>query len=386
MRLSFLLCLLLFLPSSSDKAHTDHEAAKVRLRGRLLSHYPKDGALMVPSGNMTVRVELRILNVFGLDEKEVMELNGWARLSWIDPELRWEPRAWPNIAYLFLPAGAVWTPDIGVTNAKQREAKDFTNVDRLQLQVHPDGHVVLYSYFISETPCPTDTFLLPFDHQACPVQIGTLYSTERDFNISVERIRVSKKEGSVGQWTPHGSQRRVSRSGQETKAERYQFVTVTIFLSRKALYHIVLVIIPYCLISSIAAVVFILKNPGERLALSLTILLSMTVYVMIVSQGAPKSMQELSLLGTFLLAQMTLLILLTCCVVVGPVATSKKRRSSSDLSNGGRDRSYWSFQADLACLGIYIICSVANAGLCLFIIPYFNPPPSDPADSFREKS
>lgn len=298
----------------------------------------------------------------------------------VGSNFQWDTQHWPNISYLFLPAASVWTPDIGVMNAKQIQAKDFTNLERLQLQVHPNGRVVLYSYFISETPCPTDTFLLPFDHQACPVLIGTLYSTEQDFNISVGKVVISRKQGTVGQWTPHGSRREVERSLQETKVERYQSVMVVIYLSRKPLYHVVLVIIPYCLISSIAAIVFVLKNPSERLALSLTILLSMTVYVMIVSQGAPKSMQELSMLGTFLLVQMSLLILLTSCVVVGPVIYPKKGDSQL-LSRSERAQMRWTYRADLTCLAIYIISSLINALLCLLVIPYCNPPPSDEPDN-----
>jgi hypothetical protein len=81
--------------------------------------------------------------------------------------------------------------------------------------------------------------------------------------------------------------------------ENYPDVTLYFHLQRLALYYYFNLIIPAALISIMALLVFTLPvDSGEKMGLSVTILLSLTVFMMVVADFMPRTSEALPLLGT----------------------------------------------------------------------------------------
>lgn len=77
----------------------------------------------------------------------------------------------------------------------------------------------------------------------------------------------------------------------------YQYIRISIQLVRQPLYFIVLVLVPFSMLSGLACLIFTLDDTGDRLSVALSLVLSMTMYVVIVSSNAPRSMRTLPVIG-----------------------------------------------------------------------------------------
>ena len=46
-----------------------------------------------------------------------LDFTAWARLSWTDERLKWDPEEYHNITIFRVPANRVWVPDMEIYNA-----------------------------------------------------------------------------------------------------------------------------------------------------------------------------------------------------------------------------------------------------------------------------
>ncbi|KAL3315707.1 hypothetical protein Ciccas_005663, partial [Cichlidogyrus casuarinus] len=97
---------------------------------------------------------------------------------------------------------------------------------------------------------------------------------------------------------------------------RYQYISIGIELKRQPLYFIILVVVPFLMLSFLAALIFMLDSMGDRFSVAVSLVLSMTMYVVIVSTNAPRSMRTLPVLCIYLLNQMGMLCIATVLAVV----------------------------------------------------------------------
>ena len=101
--------------------------------------------------------------------------------------------------------------------------------------------------------------------------------------------------------------------------EPYPSVTVNIRIRRKALFYLSNLIIPCAVIALLASLSFFLPtNNGERISLVVTVLLSLTVYMLIVSDTMPATSEVVPLIGKFYISTMVLIAftLVAVCVTL----------------------------------------------------------------------
>ena len=91
--------------------------------------------------------------------------------------------------------------------------------------------------------------------------------------------------------------------------EPYPDVTFSLYMQRKATFYIMTVLFPCILTSSIAALGFILPpESGEKVSLEVTVLLSLAVFLLIVSEQLPASSDNFPYIGNDLLFQTYILL------------------------------------------------------------------------------
>ena len=80
----------------------------------------------------------------------------------------------------------------------------------------------------------------------------------------------------------------------------YPDLTFTITIRRKPLFYVVNLVIPCALISAMSMVEFILPcNSGEKVSLGITVLLSLTVFMLVVAENMPATSDDIPILGRF---------------------------------------------------------------------------------------
>lgn len=151
-----------------------------------------------------------------------------------------------------------------------------------------------------KTVCALDVTYFPFDMQTCSLKFGSWASSSNDIRMCPENMTgISNQYVKNGEWEiiEVTSKRNVV----QYRYEAFDDVTVTIVIGRVYFVYCVNLIVPCFLISTMIFLGFILPPEcGERIGLSITVLLAMTVFQQLTSNIFPSF--DFPLLGQYYFA------------------------------------------------------------------------------------
>lgn len=205
--------------------------------------------------------------------------------------------------------------------------------------LHPDGRVVWEPPAIYKSSCTIDVEFFPFDIQLCSMKFGS-WTYDGNMVDLVHECAVTSKESNV---IEHGVDLRdfypsVEWDIIEVNAmkndkqylccpEPYPDITFNITMRRKTLFHTVNLIIPCVAISFLTVLVFYLpSDSGEKITLCISILLSLTVFFLLLAEIIPPTSIVVPLIGKYLLFT---IILVTLSIIVTVVVLNVHFRSPS---------------------------------------------------------
>ena len=162
-----------------------------------------------------------------------------------------------------------------------------------------DGSVRWYVPVILYSSCPLDVTYFPWDHQNCPLVFTSWTHDSRylEFYNNTPTGDLAHFIGD-GLWliTEISTGRNVDNY--EDTDESYANVEYTIKLQRKPLYYIINLVAPCLLLTLSGMLVFLLPpDSGERVSLSVTMLLSLTVFLLIIAESMPVQSDVIPLIG-----------------------------------------------------------------------------------------
>jgi hypothetical protein len=198
----------------------------------------------------------------------------------------------------------IWIPDIMIGNNRdygmRLVERDFGDVI-----INNDGRVWAWPYINCDIRFSADITKYPFDKQE--LEIGLLSWTgnadEFQMNIPVYWDPLSLYDED-GEWSmlTHNLANFNQSFGEE---KPYNFVIYTFTIQRKWLYPVLSIIAPVSLTSLINVLVFILPVAGhEKISLSISVFLTMAVFLTIANNTLPKTSQGVSFLVVYLSLQM----------------------------------------------------------------------------------
>lgn len=202
--------------------------------------------------------------------------------------------------------------------------------------LHPNGKVVWEPPAIYKSSCQINVEFFPYDIQHCIMKFGSwtydgsqvdivhMCSEENmDRKLIQEGIDLRDFYPSV-QWDilEGTAQKNVRQC-----PELYQDITFNITMRRKTLSHTVNLIIPCVSISFLTVLVFYLpSDSGEKITLCISILLSLTVFFLLLAEIIPPTSIVVPLIGKYLLFTM---ILVTLSILVTVIVLNVHFRSPS---------------------------------------------------------
>lgn len=176
-----------------------------------------------------------------------------------------------------------------------------------------------------KTVCALDVTFFPFDMQTCSLKFGSWASSSKDIRMCPENMTgISNQYVNNGEWEiiEVTSKQNVVQYRYET----FDDVTVTIVIGREYFVYCVNLIIPCFLISTMIFLGFILPPEcGERIGLSITVLLAMTVFQQLTSNIFPSF--DFPLLGMYYFAtsvEISISLLATTVVLNFTAGKNKK--------------------------------------------------------------
>lgn len=134
--------------------------------------------------------------------------------------------------------------------------------------------------------------------------------------------------------------------------EPYPDVTFYLKMKRKPLFYLMNLVFPCMLISTVACLGFILPpDSGEKVSLEITVLLSLAVFLMVVSETMPPSSETFPYIGVYFTCAM-LLVSMSCLMTV--VVLNLHFKGSSGKKVPPYLRRIFSFLATIVCFKIRI--------------------------------
>ncbi|XP_038075477.1 neuronal acetylcholine receptor subunit alpha-10-like [Patiria miniata] len=264
---------------------------------------------------INVSLALSVVQILEMDERnQILTTNVWIEQHWMDEKMRWDPNDYGGINILRIPATELWVPDI--TLYDNADSNDYVSTSRTSnALVNNDGTVDLWSKpCLLKSTCKIDVKFFPFDYQECSMKFGswTYNSFQMNLDKSVDDADLSTYVPNE-QWNLTYAVVRRHKIKYICCPQEYHDVTFYFGLQRKPLYYIYNLIMPCILLSSLAMLGFFMPyDVGVvKVSLSITLILSLTVFLLLVAEMMPRTSEEVPLIGQYYAATMFLISIST---------------------------------------------------------------------------
>ncbi|XP_061841517.1 neuronal acetylcholine receptor subunit alpha-2-like isoform X1 [Nerophis lumbriciformis] len=270
------------------------------------------------SDTVLVHFGLSIAQLIDVDEKnQMMTTNVWVKQEWNDYKLRWNPEEYENVTSVRIPSEIIWRPDIVLYNNADG---DFAVTHLTKAQLFHDGRVKWMPPAIYKSSCSIDVTFFPFDQQSCKMKFGSwTYDRAKIDLVGIAGDVDQMDYWESGEWVIVNAVGKYNTKKYECCAEIYADITYYFIIRRLPLFYTINLIIPCLLISCLTVLVFYLPSQcGEKITLCISVLLSLTVFLLLITEIIPSTSLVIPLIGEYLLFTMvfvTLSIVITVFVL-----------------------------------------------------------------------
>lgn len=269
--------------------------------------------------HVTVKIGMALRDIVEVVEKQqIIRVKVWVRLKWTDCLLQWEPRLFQNQAELVLPYSKIWIPDITLYEGVSDE-DNMPGLRDYRASITSTGNVMYNFPTILTIVCKINVAYFPFDQQVCHLKLGSWIYSGKDIDLGKLSDKVD-----ISSFLTHNEWDVV-----DTVAIRhniyysccpdpYPDITFHIHMKRKPIFYVITIIFPCILINLLTFVGFVLPPySGEKISLQITVLLSTTVFLLLVQDKLPSSSEHFPFLAVYFAVSMGLVCI--SCIFSGIV-------------------------------------------------------------------
>ena len=262
---------------------------------------------VLPQLNSTEPVYLDIsLHFSGIDEinevKETVISTGYLDISWYDERLAWESHDYGYLPRIFVPQDDLWKPDLVLVKGFKK-FKGFGG-SFYYIQVDKDGLAHWLPFEVFESRCKLDTKYYPFDQQKCSLVFSVWSHTVDEVKIESSSNGIKFDDSFQGSnvWTILSTNYAINED--ETGSN---YITFTFIIKRRPLYYIMNIIIPIVFLGFLNGFAFLIPaESGEKMGYSVTVFLSIVVFLTIIGSLLPVTSVKASILGFYVILQVAM--------------------------------------------------------------------------------
>ncbi|KAG9509157.1 Acetylcholine receptor subunit beta-like 2, partial [Fragariocoptes setiger] len=270
---------------------------------------------------VVVVLGLKLGQILDLNLKQqVLSTNVWVEQTWFDHKLSWDPNKYAGIEMIHVPAEELWIPDIVLFN----NADGNYELNMLtKAKVFHTGMIEWKPPTMFKSTCEIDVEYFPFDVQSCLMRFGS-------WTYAGDEVEIQHKENKtrvpVGidlsefyknvEWDIIEVPAQYNEQFYDCCTEPYPDITFKITIRRKILFYMVNLILPTGVMAFMTVFVFYLPSKSdEKVTLSISILISLIVFFLLMLEIIPASSLAVPLFGKYLLFTLVLVLLSTCVTV-----------------------------------------------------------------------
>lgn len=324
----FLLSFVALSCAQASVAHIEANPDAKRLYDDLLSNYNR---LIRPVVNntetLTVWLGLKLSQLIEVSlRNQVMTTNLWVKQKWNDYKLKWDPEEYGGVEMLYVPSEQIWLPDIVLYNNWDGNY-EVTLMTKATLKY--TGEVFWEPPAIYKSSCEMNVEYFPYDEQTCLMKFGSwtyngaqveLRHLDQVPGSNLVQIGIDLSEFYLSvEWDILEVPASRNEEYYPCCPEPFSDITFKLTMRRKTLFYTVNLIIPCVGITFLTVLVFYLpSDSGEKVTLCISILVSLTVFFLLLAEIIPPTSLAVPLLGKYLLFTMILVSLsvwTTVCVL-----------------------------------------------------------------------
>ncbi|KAL6734642.1 hypothetical protein Aduo_005160 [Ancylostoma duodenale] len=251
----------------------------------------------------------------------------WTQFTWNDYKMRWDPKEYGNITNIQLPNDFLWKPDILLFNSADEH---FDASFPVNFVVSWNGDVLLAPPGIVKFSCDLSMTWFPFDEQMCFLKYGSWTYTGSKLDLHIDDSGLNERHKmDLTYYVQNGEFDLLATPAERIestfKDERYVEVFFRMHLKRKTLYYGLNWIVPSVLISISNVLGFTMPSEcGEKITLQITNLLSVTVFLGMVSDITPPTSESIPVIAVFFSLSM---LILGCSIIATLVIINVHFRS-----------------------------------------------------------
>uniref|UniRef100_A0A4W5KIZ0 Cholinergic receptor, nicotinic, alpha 4b n=1 Tax=Hucho hucho TaxID=62062 RepID=A0A4W5KIZ0_9TELE len=259
---------------------------------------------------------------FGLSIAQLIDvinrtLQLYSQQEWNDYKLRWNPEDYENVTSIRIPSEIIWRPDIVLYNNADG---DFAVTHLTKAHLFHDGHIKWMPPAIYKSSCSIDVTFFPFDQQNCKMKFGSWTYDRAKIDLIGMASDVDQMDyWESSEWVIINAVGKYNTKKYECCTEIYPDITYYFIIRRLPLFYTINLIIPCLLISCLTVLVFYLPSQcGEKITLCISVLLSLTVFLLLITEIIPSTSLVIPLISEYLLFTMifvTLSIIITVFVL-----------------------------------------------------------------------
>ena len=231
-----------------------------------------------------------------IDQMEgTIAANIWLRYQWNDPRLSWDIDKY-NYSFISLNTNpeydyTIWTPDIYLYNTAENP---LSEIDYSRAIIQNNGDILWSRPGIITSTCSFDLTHFPYDRQNCYMKFGSwsydgnqldLHVLESDFDIS---NYIEHEE-----WILSNYYSEKNIEYYNCCPEPYPDIKFFYTITRRSGYYDLNIVLPTFATASLVLLTLLVPwSSGERISFAVTVMLSIIVFLLILSDNLPKSDQK----------------------------------------------------------------------------------------------
>uniref|UniRef100_A0A8C5QQG7 Cholinergic receptor nicotinic alpha 1 subunit n=1 Tax=Leptobrachium leishanense TaxID=445787 RepID=A0A8C5QQG7_9ANUR len=279
------------------------------------------------SDKVVVTVGLQLIQLINVDEvNQIVSSNVRLKQQWVDVSLKWNPGDYGGVEKIRIPSSDIWRPDFVLYNNADG---DFAIEPDTKVLLDYTGKIIWSPPAIFKSYCEIIVTYFPFDTQNCSMKLGTWTydGTLVVINPESDRPDLSNFMES-GEWLMKDYRCWKHWVYYTCCPDKpYLDITYHFVLQRLSLYFIVNVITPCLLFSFLTGLVFYLPtDSGEKMTLSISVLLSLTVFLLVIVELIPSTSSAVPLIGKYMLFTMVIVI---ASIIITVIVINTHHRSPS---------------------------------------------------------
>lgn len=288
----------------------------------LMTDYSKGVMPTPPTETLNISIEVYIVSInYFREVEESISVTCSFIVDWTDTRLAWNPSTYNNVNVLLIDMENIWVPNIVLLNRVDKIEPIGDGV-KFSGALTSTGKVYYAPGLVADVKCVTDISKFPFDSQTCTLHIfpwGTnlpyaIFKNLFNSTCNLDYFSVNSD------WTLEECSLRIDNSNIYTE------LFVTLKIKRSSLYFAIMVVFPMLLLGFLNPLVFIIPvETGDRIGLSVTLLLSYAIFLTLASASVPATSNPMCTL----LIIMVVIISISGVIVYGTIITIKYHHTES---------------------------------------------------------